>query len=300
MTTPIPDKLSFEDLRASMSMFLDFPKVEQDMLAEVENRITYTLASSPAPANQDVDILMAYLDAGAHTKFRIRAIISLAGISLERLKRLLRLFFPNQKVDIQHIESRADVRARVAELLLAPDNSGEFIPRFIAQGIELPSNWYALLSDRAHLRKIIMHDLGSLYGTRMGLELEKHIVDIVENAGYAGEKGYVELADSKEIDIAIPNESAPCVLIMSCYNVTTSSAQSSRANEQARIYQRVEEHNRSAARRKRRKVYLVNVVDGGGWIERKHDLRKLYDECHYCLSYATLNQLPAILRHAVC
>jgi len=43
----------------------------------------------------------------------------------------------------------------------------------------------------------------------------------------------------------------------------------------------------------------VNVVDGGGWLARRSDLRKLYESCDYCLNLKTLDMLGQIIRYHV-
>ncbi|MGU9951182.1 MAG: DpnII family type II restriction endonuclease, partial [Gammaproteobacteria bacterium WSBS_2016_MAG_OTU1] len=87
------------------------------------------------------------------------------------------------------------------------------------------------------------------------------------------------------------------ILIMSSYQLTTSSAQSSKANEQARMYQLVQTHNRSRRRRDYPETLFVNVVDGGGWLARSRDLKSMWRECDYCFSYAGLDDFKTMLSY---
>ncbi|MFN3309695.1 MAG: hypothetical protein ACK44E_10865, partial [Anaerolineales bacterium] len=84
--------------------------------------------------------------------------------------------------------------------------------------------------------------------------------------------------------------------IMVSYMETTSSSQTTRANEQLAMYQKIVGEN---VRYPREQRVLVNVVDGGGWLARRSDLRKMYEGCHYCLNMRTLAQLEAIIQSHV-
>jgi hypothetical protein len=76
---------------------------------------------------------------------------------------------------------------------------------------------------------------------------------------------------------------------------TTSSNQTTRANEQQTIYQKIVGDN---VRYPDSKKVFINVVDGAGWLARRSDLRKIYEGCHYCLNIQSLNELEnIILRH---
>jgi len=43
------------------------------------------------------------------------------------------------------------------------------------------------------------------------------------------------------------------------------------------------------------KRVFVNFVDGGGWLARRSDLRKMYAGCDYIINLKTLDQLEAII-----
>ena len=111
------------------------------------------------------------------------------------------------------------------------------------------------------------------------------------------EKGQVEIVDFKEVDVAIPNVSNPEILIMSSYALTTSSSQSSRANEQAAMYEKVQTYNRRSQKIKYGKpITFINVIDGGGWIERKNDLLKMWVDCDYCFCNFDIKEVGTVLK----
>ena len=102
----------------------------------------------------------------------------------------------------------------------------------------------------------------------------------------------------KEVDVAVPNLQSPRVLIMSSYNVTTASAQSTRAREQQKMFEDVRRYNESRGQREQPDVQFINVIDGGGWLSRVRDLQIMHQYCNYALAAGHLEgHLPGILHH---
>jgi len=100
----------------------------------------------------------------------------------------------------------------------------------------------------------------------------------------------------KEIDHAIPSLEELYIMVMVSYMETTSSNQTTRANEQQTMYQKIIGEN---VRYPNNQRVFVNVVDGAGWLARRSDLRKIYEGCHYCLNMQTLDQLESIVSNHV-
>jgi hypothetical protein len=110
--------------------------------------------------------------------------------------------------------------------------------------------------------------------------------------GFTQAKGQVQaMALGKEVDIVIPSLENPIILIMSSYMETTSSNQTTRANEQNEMYQKIVGEN---VRYDQKKIF-VNFVDGAGWLARRSDLRKIYNGCHYCININSLEQIEPII-----
>jgi len=117
---------------------------------------------------------------------------------------------------------------------------------------------------------------------------------IQKKFGVTHAHGQVKLV-GKEIDHAIPSLAEPYIMVMVSYMETTSSNQTTRANEQQAMYQKIVGEN---VRYPNNQKVFVNVVDGAGWLARRSDLRKMHEGCHYCLNMQTLDQLePIVLNH---
>jgi len=97
-----------------------------------------------------------------------------------------------------------------------------------------------------------------------------------------------------DIDFAVPSLEDPWVIIMSSFQETTSSGQTTKARDMFSAYERVLRNNS----RYDEKRFFVNFVDGGGWLARKRDFQRLVKQCDYFINFNHLDMLEAIvLKH---
>ncbi len=138
------------------------------------------------------------------------------------------------------------------------------------------------------------HALIGTYGGRKGYKVEDQIrqqlVNIQTQYGIGFEKGRSRMIET-DIDFAVPSLQDPWIVIMSSFQETTSSGQTSKARTMRDAYEKLV-HNNSRYGENR---VFVNFVDGGGWLARKRDLRRLVQDCHYFLNLQHLNMLEAIV-----
>jgi hypothetical protein len=71
---------------------------------------------------------------------------------------------------------------------------------------------------------------------------------------------------------SLPRCHNPCIAIMSSYQETTLSNQSVKARDMLTCFQKIQEYKINY----HRNVTFINFADGGGWLGRRSDLRKLY------------------------
>ena len=290
-------KQSLEELKNGMQIFLQFPTVENFIKKECQSILHKILLSKPKNGNRPShDVLIDYLNAGEETDLRLKLLIGFGGGSYEKFQRIFKLLSPDNTPS--QIKKSETVRNRVANFLLNAESlSNEVsIPFFIKQGFTLPRNWQELLRDEDYLRSIVFQKiLPAKYSTNVGEALEDGIRKVVTSCGMPCAKGNVDIASRKEIDVAIPNIEKPKIIIMSSYQITTSSAQSSKANEQSRIFNNIQDHNRVLNYDDFQRVLFINVIDGGGWLERPRDLEKMWRYSDYCFAYSQLNHLKNFL-----
>ena len=293
-----PRKLTLEDIRSGMQVFLNFADVERAFQEEVGQTVNKILLSKAQNGGRlPVDVLTDYLDAGRDAENRLKVIIGFSHGSVEKIKRIYEAMFPG--VSWSRLRHDEDIRRRIASFLVNQSDDKIFVPPFIRNNFFLPDNWIELLQDRDYLRAIVQGNMQSKYAVGIGDALESEVRRVVESAGYSYEKGPVGIVDDKEVDVAVHNTSEPQVLIMSSYQLTTSSAQSSKANEQLRMYQDVRNYNSSRGQRNKPDVLFVNVIDGGGWLARPNDLQTMWRECDYCFSRSNLEGLSEVLHHCL-
>jgi hypothetical protein len=132
------------------------------------------------------------------------------------------------------------------------------------------------------------------YGGRKGYKVEatiqKKLEEISSVHGIGYEKGRSRFINV-DIDFAIPTLNDPWVVIMSSFQETTSSGQSTKAREMQAAFHQIKLSN---SRYGENRVF-VNFVDGGGWLARKRDLERLVDQCHYFINLQNLDMLEAII-----
>jgi hypothetical protein len=93
------------------------------------------------------------------------------------------------------------------------------------------------------------------------------------------------------VDWVIPSLADPYVIIMSTYQETTSSGQSTKARDMLQCYQAITQRNAQFLENRA----FVNFVDGGGWLARQKDFNRLVAGCHYFLNIANLDMLESIV-----
>ncbi len=231
--------------------------------------------------------------------------ISMAGGSEEKLKRIVASIFDGSSIN--EIRKDSKIRERVAKFLVNPASEPSFIPMFVRKSFSLPNNWIELLKDKEYMSVVARHSMSAKYAARMGFELERQIANIVTECGYTSEKGAVQLVDDKKVDLAVPNVRFPQIIVMVSYQLTTGSGQSSKANEQSQMYNAVQKYSRSRVGKSvsmanpnaTRGCIFVNVIDGGGWIERRSDLEQLWHHCDYCFTFNTIGDFRMLLDHVM-
>ncbi|MEN6300793.1 MAG: DpnII family type II restriction endonuclease, partial [Anaerolineaceae bacterium] len=166
---------------------------------------------------------------------------------------------------------------------------------FYLEQLSLPANWLEIIRDENVIGNIVRKKLTGEYNDLKGAYVEKMISDVLnkieEKYGLLHFHGQVKFL-GKEVDHVIPSLEEPYVMIMVSYMETTSSNQTTRANEQQAMYTKIIGDNIRFSPIER---IFINIVDGAGWLARRSDLRKMHAGCHYCLNIKTLDQLEPII-----
>lgn len=218
-------------------------------------------------------------------------LLALTNLSQEKFLRLLtaqrfaaRDFGPEWGADqiYRKIKKDDNFAETIARLFLEGRSSkllAEQVADFYLDQLSLPANWSEVIRDKNVIGNVVRRKLAGEYIDQKGEYIEKKIRGLLDNLqvkyGVTHSRGQVALV-GKEIDHAIPSLNDTYVMVMVSYMETTSSNQTTKANEQQAMYQKIVGENVRYAPNER---IFVNVVDGAGWLARRSDLRKMYAGC---------------------
>ena len=171
------------------------------------------------------------------------------------------------------------------------DSLAEYIPRFYLEKL----NYRELGSIPQALREVRYKDstIGT-YGGRKGYKVEATIANELEKIkakyGIGYEQGRSRFVHV-DIDFAIPTIEDPWIIIMSSFQETTSSGQTTKTRDMLAAYTRITDSNSRFGENRA----FINFVDGGGWLARKRDMERLVNQCHYFLNLQNLDLLEDIV-----
>ncbi len=195
------------------------------------------------------------------------------------------------------IACEPDFAHLIAELLVDGKRDRElaqYIPRYYLDTLnyrEIKGSSQA--GRRIRYRRALLGTYGARKGHRVEDKIREKLEEITTRYGVGYGKGRSRIIET-DIDFAVPDTDDPWVIIMSSFQETTSSGQTTKAKDMLSAYERIC-HNNSRYRESRA---FVNFVDGGGWLARKRDLERLVEHCHYFINLQYLDMLEAIvLKH---
>jgi len=297
-------KISFQEAWDSTTIFFVDNELEDEIDQEVEKLLKLAdneLVSGIAEVSADA--LAVFLAKDALALDVILREIELSEEKFMRIVSLLRKlgYIPGQfesEWQISKITSKIaqepDFAYFVADLLVnGKRNKGlaRYIPRYYLETL----NYREIRGGSREARRI--HYKKSLIGTysgRKGYKVEGLVRQKLMEIGVLFGKGRSRMIET-DIDFAIPSLDDPWVIIMSSFQETTSSGQSTKARDMFTAYERV---NRANSRYGENRAF-VNFVDGGGWLARKRDLERLVEHCHYFINLNHLSMLDDIVRQHV-
>jgi len=295
-----PVKPDFDEFVKTCTPLLKIPDLEARMRIRVQKIVDDLLDFEPS--DNPVENLKQFLRKDENF---LGVLLALSNLSQEKLLRIISAkrfaegdfgpewgsgaIFRRIKGDDDFAEMIAKLFVEGSKNTLLSSNVADF---YLAQ-LSLPKNWLNIIRDDTLIGNVVRRKLAGEYADQKGAYIEKQIVLLLDEMKVRHAHGQVRFV-GKEIDHAIPDLNDPCIMVMVSYLETTSSTQTKTANEQQAIFQRVIGENVRYAGKKER--IFVNFADGGGWLARRSDLRKIHAGCHFCLNFKTLDQLEKIIR----
>jgi DpnII restriction endonuclease len=305
-------KLSFDEWKNSMSFMID-DKFDRTFLQSIETIAKFINSNCrrfPNPKELS-KFLSSKEDFSALQK--LKAFISLIGLSEERLKRVVSLVrYKYYSVDFRSewdvkmiskaMQEDADFSQSLVEFFIYGRDSkiGADIPLYYMRNFKLKdSDFIKDLQNYNYVERILNdNEIQGKYSNEVGAHVEKIIEQRLEkfkaeknpSLKFEIQKEFPLL--NKNVDFLIPNVTAPLILIESSYNITTGSAQSKRADQLVEFFGILLKHN---ANHRKNKILMLNYCDGFGWVGRQNDLSRIYDASHFVFNQKTLPVLDDVL-----
>tara|TARA_R110002033_G_scaffold171192_2_gene217750 strand:- start:1376 stop:2314 length:939 start_codon:yes stop_codon:yes gene_type:complete len=306
-------KISFEEWKNSMSFMID-DDFDNSFLQTI-NPLTRLINQSCQNFTNPIQLyeFLSTADGNITSLTKLKAFVSVIGLSEERLKRvvsLIRFKFFGQEFRTEWsvnristtLRSNEDFKDLLIEFFINGRNSrvGREMPLYYMRNFKLLNEGFlADLSDFNYVERILNdNEIQGKYSNRVGAHVEEIIQskldyyrdNINSELRYELQKEFLLL--NKNIDFLIPSVDAPIILIEASYNVTTGSGQSKRADQLVEYYTALMRHN---ANHRPNRIIMVNYCDGFGWVGRQNDLHRIYDASDFVINQNNLDILDEIL-----
>lgn len=306
-------KLSFDEWKNSMSFMLD-DEFDNNFLQSI-TPLTRLINESCGNFSNSVELssFLTNNSGNLSALLKLKALISLIGLSEERLKRVVSLirfkFFREEfrsewsikKISRTLIENET-FKNLLVEFFINGRNStvGAEIPIYYLRNFKLLNeDFVSDLREFNYVERILNdNEIQGKYSNEVGAHVERIIQnkleqykrDVNTSLRYEMQKEFPLL--NKNIDFLIPSVNSPIILIESSYNITTGSGQSKRADQLVELYGILMRHN---ANHRENRIIMVNYCDGFGWVGRQNDLHRIYDASDFVFNQENLDVLDTIL-----
>ena len=300
-------KISFQEAWDSSVVFF----VDGDLEREIEAKVEALLETAENHrVSEAAEINVADIaDFLSQKDNALDVILKDIGLSEEKFKRIVSLLRKLGRIpgDFDREWSTSRIKSKIAreseftrmiaELLVDGKRDKEleqYIPRYY---LDMLNYCEIRGSSQAARRVRYKESLIGTYGAQKGRRVEDRIraklEEIKDKCGVSYGWGRSRVIET-DIDFAVPSVEDPWVIIMSSFQETTSSGQTTKAKDMLSAYERVCRQNSRYGENRA----FVNFADGGGWLARKRDLERLVEHCHYFINLQHLDMLEAIvLKH---
>lgn len=298
-------KISFQEAWDSSTIFF----IDEELEAELDTKVSQLLSlveevNSPKADILNEDRIYRFL---IERELGLDVLLMEIELSVEKFLRIISLLRKlgdirggfESEWGIEKVKSKIrqqpEFAQQIVHLLLDGKREGKlekYIPRYYLETL----NYRQIRGSSQEARRVrYKKSLIGTYAGRKGYKVERRIkerlAEIQIKLGVSFEKGRTRIMDT-DIDFVLPGLEDPWVIIMSSFQETTSSGQTTKARDMLAAYEKVIRMN---SRYNENRAF-VNFVDGGGWLARKRDFQRLVEQCHYFINLAHLDMLEDIIQ----
>jgi hypothetical protein len=302
------EKISFEQVWKTASVFYLNTSLEDEIDQEVENLLSIAEQSNLSSGqvigeeylrerlaqNPDVlDVILRDLELSEEKFLRLISLLRRMG----RIEGGFESEWSLTKIK-NYLSQNTDFLKQIVSLLYHGYNDVELaalVPRYYLESLNYAEIGISTQAARkVRYKRSLIGTYGAKKGHKVEAEIENILIQVQNKYGIPFEKGRSRFVET-DIDFAVPNLDDPWVILMSSFQETTSSGQTNKARDMLAIYDRIRHSN---SRYNERRVF-VNFADGGGWLARKRDLYRLWENCHFFLNLYNLSDLEKIVYNSV-
>lgn len=292
-------KLTFEEVIKTSTVFYVNNDVEKEFDRFIRQKAEQIIQAARKPSKQiTVENILSFL---LNEPNGLKRILKILHLSQEKFLRIITLIRKlentyDKEWSFERVKKEVQRNKEFARKLANIFISGKDDPKLIKH---LPLYYRERLNLRtleefeteSELILSLKDQYMAYYHKLKGYAVEELIRKQLEKIGLLYGKGKTEIVDVT-VDWAIPTVKDPQIVIMSSYQETTSSSQSVKAREMIRCYEAINHINIQRGENR----LFINFVDGGGWLARQADLKRLVNGCHYFLNINTLHMLEDIVK----
>jgi len=306
-------KIAFDEWKNSMSFMIDdnFDNSFLQTITPITRLINSSCRNFSNP--NELSIFLTTDSGDISSLLKLKAFVSVIGLSEERLKRVVSLmrfrFFGEEfrtewavKRISRTLNENEEFRNLLIDFFINGRNSriGREMPLYYMRNFNLlNADFITDLSEFNYVERILNdNEIQGKYSNEVGAHVERIIQNRLDEyqqtsnneLRYEIQKEFPLL--NKNIDFLIPNVDAPIILIESSYNITTGSGQSKRADQLVELYGILMRHN---ANHRANRIIMLNYCDGFGWVGRQNDLHRIYDSSDFVFNQNQLHVLDEVL-----
>lgn len=299
---PVLQKMNFDELFNSTTMFYVNPDFEQKIEAEVQDKVDQLYDELKSIDTKDG--LKQYIV--AH-KDSLDNLTSLMEISTERFKRMVSMIRKERGFVFQTEWSLGKIRSAmidspammesIIDLIWCGRDDDKLktkIPYFYLDNMAIDDSTLQKLTDKQSIRLFVKRGFEGKYSNSIGDlildEIEDKLRRVCAKHGYRYEKNVRIPALDRAASFVVESPRDPKIIIDVSYSVTTSSSQGTK-KEAARKTESFIKKERAAGNN----ILYVNFLDGAGWIGRQADMREIHRCSDFVLNFSNINLLEDIV-----
>jgi hypothetical protein len=298
----MPEKLKFDELLATTTMFFVDQKIEKIFSERIESYVNDLRRKLSHVNNKEG--LKNYI---REDKKALENLLCLLNISTEKFKRIITLLRVNKKYSISTEWSLSRTRNymvendafmhEVTELILNGANSPKFnaiIPKFYLDNFKIDIDVISRLSSKDDLIRLVKGNIETSYNNEINTAYTKKIIEylikICDKNGFDYKiKPQVNILN-REPSFTIIHKNVVKGVIDISYMITTSSTQTQYAKKIKKTFEIQKTANNTP-----NKFIYVMIIDGAGWVGRQNDFRNVYQSSGQILNLKTLEKLEKII-----